>query len=102
MFGSITDVEVTDLAFVISRLIQIYDLRHGYEFPFNFYIAPGKNWYLRLIPRLKILGGFELGTNIIVNTQDPKETFAFIREHFWSPDPEKIKGEHKAEYLKSV
>lgn len=101
-FGSISDQETTDLAFVVSRLIQIYDLRHGYEFPFNFYIAPGKNWYLRLIPRLKILGGFEVGTNVMVNTQDPKETFAFIREHFWKPDPERIKGEHKAEYLKSV
>lgn len=102
IFGSITDQEVTDIAFVLSRLIQIFDLRHGYEFPFNFYIAPGKNWYLRLIPRLKILGGFELGTNVIVNTQDSKETFAFIKEHFWQPDREKIKTDHAAEYLRSV
>jgi UDPglucose--hexose-1-phosphate uridylyltransferase len=102
VFGEATDVEIKDIAFVVSRLIQIYDLRHGYEFPFNFYIAPGKNWYLRLIPRSKILGGFELGTQIIVNTQDPKVTFAFIREHFWEPNAEKIKEEHQAEYLKSV
>lgn len=102
IFGSLTDTDVTDLAFVVSRLIQIFDLRHGYEFPFNFYIYPGVNWYLRLIPRLKILGGFELGTNVIVNTQDPKETLAFIKEHFWKPNAEKIKGEHSAEYLKSV
>jgi hypothetical protein len=51
---------------------------------------------------LTILGGFELGTNVIINTQDPKETFVFIREHFWMPNLERIKGEHKAEYLKSV
>lgn len=102
MFCAITDAQVTDLAFVVSRLIQIYDIRHGFEFPFNFYISPGRNWYLRLIPRLKILGGFELGTNVIVNTQDPKETFFFIKEHFWKPDSEKIKAEHQAEYLKSV
>jgi UDPglucose--hexose-1-phosphate uridylyltransferase len=102
LFGSLADKEVTDLAFVVSRLIQVFDMRHGYEFPFNFYISPGRNWYLRLIPRLKILGGFELGTNIIVNTQDPKETLAFLKEHFWRPNAEKIKGEHKAEYLKSV
>lgn len=101
-FGSITETEITDLAFVMSRLIQIFDLRHGYEFPFNFYIAPGENWYLRLVPRLKILGGFEVGTNVIVNTQDPKETFGFIAEHFWKPNTEKIKGEHHADYLKSV
>ncbi len=102
IFSSTTDAELTDIAFVLSRLVQIFDLRHGYEFPFNFYIYPGKNWYLRLIPRLKILGGFELGTNVIINTQDPKETFAFIKEHFWEPQTEKIKNHHTAEYLKSV
>lgn len=102
LFGSITDTEVTDLSFVVSRLIQLFDLRHGSEFPFNFYIYPGKNWYLRLIPRQKILGGFEVGTGISINTQDPKETFAFIAEHFWKPDREKIRTSHKAEYRKSA
>ncbi|HZE87695.1 MAG TPA: hypothetical protein VE090_05855 [Methylomirabilota bacterium] len=101
-FGDITDPDITDMAFVLSRLIQLFDLRHGFEFPFNFYIYPGNKWYLRLIPRLKILGGFELGTQVIVNTQDPSETFAFIKEHFWQPDREKIKQEHQAEYLKTV
>jgi UDPglucose--hexose-1-phosphate uridylyltransferase len=102
VFGDANDEQVKDLAFIVSRLVQVFDLRHGYEFPFNFYITPGKNWYLRLIPRLKILGGFELGTQVIVNTQDPKETYEFLKEHFWEPNHEKIKGEHQAEYLKSV
>ena len=102
VFGAIADNEITDLAFALSRLIQIFDLRHGHEFPFNFYIYPGKNWYLRLIPRIKILGGFELGTNVMIDTQDPKETLAFIKEHFWEPDTEKIKGEHQADYWRNV
>jgi UDPglucose--hexose-1-phosphate uridylyltransferase len=101
-FGQLTAHQITDLAFVLSRLIQIFDTRHGSEFPFNFYIYPGSNWYLRLIPRLKTLGGFELGTQIIVNTQDPKETFAFIREHFWEPDHEKIRSDHTADYWRGV
>ena len=101
-FGSISDLEITDLSFGLSRIIQIFDSRHGHEFPYNFYIHPGKNWYLRLIPRIKVVGGFELGTNIIVNTQDPHETFAFIKEHFWEPDHAKIKSEHSAEYRKRV
>ncbi|HEX8931850.1 MAG TPA: hypothetical protein VF810_01715, partial [Patescibacteria group bacterium] len=101
-FGQLTDKQLTDLAFVLQRVIQIFDARHGMEFPFNFYIYPGKNWYLRLIPRLKILGGFELGTCVIVNTQKPQETFEFIKEHFWEPKKEKITTEHKAEYLRSV
>lgn len=101
-FGFIKDAEITDLGFVLSRLIQIFDMRHGHEFPFNFYIPPLKNWYLRLIPRGKVLGGFELGTNIIVNTQDPAETFSFIKEHFWEPDHAKIRSVHQEEYGKKV
>lgn len=101
-FGSITDLEITDLGFALSRLIQIFDTRHGHEFPYNFYISPEKNWYLRLFPRIKVAGGFELGTNIVVNTQDPSETFEFISEHFWKPDHNKIKLEHLADYAKKA
>ncbi len=101
-FGEITDEEIKDLAKVLYRLIQIFDLRHGHEFPFNFYIYPGGDWYLRLIPRVKSLGGFELGTGVYVNTQDPKETMAFIKEHFESPNEEKIRKEHQASYKRTV
>ena len=101
-FGEIKDEEIADLAFILSRLIQIFDLRHGLEFPFNFYIYPGGDWYLRIIPRVKLLGGFEIGTGIYINTQDPKETLMFIKEHFDQPDLEKIKTIHKAAYHKRV
>lgn len=100
LFSSIKDNQITDLAFTLSRLIQIFDLRHGHDFPFNFYIYPGGDWYLRIIPRVKVLGGFEVGTGIMVNTQDPKETIEFIKEHFEHPDEEKIKTIHRANYHK--
>jgi len=48
------------------------------------------------------LGGFEIGTGIFVNTQDPRETMAFIKEHLQAPNIEKIKKEHQAEYGRSV
>ncbi|MDO8460874.1 MAG: hypothetical protein Q7S38_00355, partial [bacterium] len=80
-FAEITDEEISGLSHILGRLVQIFSLRHGNEFPFNFYIYPGGDWYLRLIPRLKTLGGLEIGTGIFVNTQDPNETIAFIREH---------------------
>ncbi|MDP2638455.1 MAG: hypothetical protein Q8P26_05335 [Candidatus Levybacteria bacterium] len=99
-YGEIKDAEITDLSFVISRLIQIFDLRHGLEFPFNFYIYPGGDWYMRIIPRVKVLGGFEVGTGIFVNTQDPNETIEFIKEHFENPNVEKIKTLHQAAYHK--
>ncbi len=101
-FGEITDEEIPDLASALTRLIQIFDLRHGHEFPYNFYLYPGGDWYLRIIPRLKTIGGFELASGIFVNTQDPRETIEFIKEHFEEPNHEKIKTEHQAEYERRV
>lgn len=101
-YSKASDAELKDLAKTLYRLIQIFDLRHTSEFPFNFYISPRKDWYIRIIPRIKTLGGFELGSHVSVNTQDPKETIAFIKEHFQSPDEEKIKTIHKANYKKSA
>lgn len=101
MFGDITDEELAEFAFVLSRVIQLLTIRHG-EFPFNFYIYPGENWYLRIVPRIKTIGGFEVGTGVFVNTQDPSETFEFIREHFENPDYEKIKAQQSASYQRSV
>lgn len=94
--------EIKEISFILSRLVQIFTIRHGHNFPFNFYISPGNDWYLRLIPRDKVLGGFEIGTGIFVNTQDPHETFRFIRDNFDSPNFIKIKEIHQAEYGKNV
>lgn len=101
-FGEIYEEEVIDLAFVMQRLVHILSIRYGEGFSFNYYIAPGKDWYIRLVPRKKILGGFEVGTGVWVNTQDPKETFAFVKAHFENPDEELIRREHMAEYREGV
>lgn len=101
-FGEISDEAMQHFAAIIQRLVHIMTLRHGNNFPYNFYIYPGIDWYLRLIPRVKILGGFELGSNIYVNTQDPKETLAFLKEHFYVPNEAKIKSVHKAAYNEKV
>lgn len=101
-FGEAKDGELADLAYTLARLVQIFDLRHGHEFPFNFYVYPGKDWYLRFFPRVKSLGGFEIGTGVFVNTQDPQETIRFIKDHFEKPDEEKIRSEYRAEYGKTV
>lgn len=101
-FGSIEEAEIADLALVMQRILQLMDMRHGHEFPFNFYISPEKEWYVRIIPRLKRLGGFEVGTGVFVNTQDPMETIRFIKSNFETPDVEKIQRDHKAEYATEV
>lgn len=102
LFGEVTDDELADLAMALSILVKIFTLRYGNNFPYNFYISPHNDWYVRVIPRLKIVGGFEMGTNVIVNTQLPSETAAFIKENFHKPDVQKILQEHQAEYHNMV
>lgn len=101
-FAQIEDIELSNLALTLQRLLQIMDMRHGHEFPFNYFIYPGTNWYLRLIPRVKSLGGFEMATGIVVNTQSPTETINFIKAHFDNPDVEKIQAEMRADYARGV
>lgn len=102
LFGEVSDDELADLATAISLLIKIFTLRYAEDFPYNFYIYPGNDWYLRLIPRRKTVGGFEMGTNVIVNTQPPVETANFIKQHFHKPDVQKIMHLHQADYHKAV
>lgn len=101
-FGQINEQEISDLAFCLQRIIAIFDLKLGHEFPFNHYIYPGKNWYMRIIPRSKILGGFEMGTGIVVNTQDPKKTFNFLKENFHEQDLYKIRLTEGEDFWRSV
>lgn len=101
-FYELYEEELIDLAFVMQRTLQILSVRHGMAFPFNYYIAPFKNWYLRIIPRSKLLGAFEVGTNVWVNTQDPKDTGLFLKTHFENPDEEIIRREHLAEYRRGI
>jgi UDPglucose--hexose-1-phosphate uridylyltransferase len=101
LFGEIAYGEMENLAYVLRRLVYIFEARHGEDFPYNFYIYPHRDWYLRIMPRAKIAGGFEIATGIFVNTQDPRDTMGFIKAHFFEEDREKIKL-RKAEYRKGV
>ena len=67
-----------------------------------FISIPMADWYIRIIPRVRVLGGFEVGTNVFVNTQAPIETMNFLKEHFQTPDVDKILQEHQAEYHRTV
>ncbi|MFH0863529.1 MAG: hypothetical protein V1858_00360 [Candidatus Gottesmanbacteria bacterium] len=71
-FADITDAEIRDLAKILQdslkKLLQLYP-----DLSYNFYIAPGETWYLRIIPRLTERAGLELGTGLHVNTVDPSK-----------------------------
>ena len=101
LFGEITYEEMENLAYILRRLVFIFEARHGEDFPYNFYIYPRRDWYLRIMPRAKIPGGFEIATGIFVNTQDPHETMEFIKAHFFEEQQDKIKLA-RAEYRRGV
>jgi len=101
LFGEITYEEMENLAYILRRLVFIFEARHGEDFPYNFYIYPRRDWYLRIMPRAKIPGGFEIATGIFVNTQDPHDTMKFIKNHFFEEKWGKIK-QNRAEYRRGV
>ncbi|RJP45771.1 MAG: hypothetical protein C4584_02830 [Armatimonadetes bacterium] len=101
LFGEIRYEEIESFAYILKRLIKILEIRHGNDFPYNYYIYPFHDWYLRIIPRSKTPGGFELATGIYVNTQEPSETMKFIKEHFYEEEETKIK-KSSAQYRRGV
>jgi UDPglucose--hexose-1-phosphate uridylyltransferase len=73
LFGDITDAETDDLAELLSKVLKKMTKAMEGEFPFNFHIYHGGDWYLRLFPRTRRIGGFELSTGVYVHSKPPKE-----------------------------
>jgi UDPglucose--hexose-1-phosphate uridylyltransferase len=76
-FSISNELQISDFAKILqSSLIKLKKI-HGIHYPkkpygYNFYISPGPDWYLRIIPRFMERAGFELSTRIMVNSVDPK------------------------------
>lgn len=51
-----------------------------YNAPYHLSDVPFFHWYMRLIPRIKIAAGFEIGTRIGVNTVYPEESAKILRD----------------------
>lgn len=81
-FGEITDDEIIDLSSLLQKLLAVIQKKFTgeSEVPYNFYIYHGKDWYLRIIPRLVHRAGFELGTGLSVNIVDPATAAQEYRE----------------------
>ena len=78
----------TALAALLRELLGCY-YRALEDPPYNFYLhsaplrcggLPYFHWRLELAPRLATPGGFEMGTEIMINTTLPEEAAAFIRD----------------------
>jgi len=75
-FQILNQFQISNFAKIIqSSLIKLKKI-HGVHYPkkpygYNFYISPGPDWYLRIIPRFMERAGFELSTRIMVNSVEP-------------------------------
>jgi len=47
---------------------------------YNYYLHYGREWYIRIIPRLVHRAGFELGTGLSVNTVDPVDAAETLQQ----------------------
>lgn len=54
---------------------------------YNFYLHWGKEWYIRIVPRLVHRAGFELGTGLSVNTVDPADAANALMEEQLDSNP---------------
>lgn len=80
-FWEIDDGELEEFALIIKSIITTLKRKFGPEFPYNFYIYPGGDWYWRIIPRSKPIGGFELSSQIFVNTVEPEEAREYFKKN---------------------
>ena len=85
-FGMITDEMLNDFTHLLQHILQ--HLRHNLNDPdYNlvFHTAPSDNqdypgfrWYVQLYPRLNVPGGFELATDIYINTLSPESSNTYF------------------------
>ena len=69
---SFSEAELLDLGQLLQKVLNA--LRKTLDnFDYNYYISPKPPFYLRLVPRLLIRGGFEIGTGLSTNTLDPQD-----------------------------
>jgi UDPglucose--hexose-1-phosphate uridylyltransferase len=82
VFGRITDLEIEDFSILMPKVIKNLEEKLEKDFSFNFYLFPGTDWYWRIMPRVKDIGGFELATGRFVNTFDPQEAARYLKNFF--------------------
>lgn len=87
-FHEISDSERDEFADLLRWVLQRMDTLLGTP-PYNFMLltAPLHQqsatdfwWYLRLVPRLTIDAGFEMGTGVGINITAPEDSARFLRE----------------------
>jgi UDPglucose--hexose-1-phosphate uridylyltransferase len=82
-------VQLQSMAAILKLILKVMDVAFSQP-PFNYVIQtapldaenwdlPYYHWYLRLVPHLVTLGGFELGSGCYINPVGPEQAAEFLR-----------------------
>lgn len=79
-FYALSNTIQNDLAQILKNILsKIRSLNSPDQTAYNYYFSPSlKNWYIRIIPRLTIGGGFEFATNLTVNSIPPSKAIKIL------------------------
>ncbi|KAH8956585.1 hypothetical protein BDL97_07G047900 [Sphagnum fallax] len=88
-YESVDKDELQSMAAILKLILQKMDVAFSQP-PFNYVIQtapldpanwdlPYYHWYLRLVPHLVTLGGFELGSGCYINPVGPEKAAEFLR-----------------------
>ena len=77
-------ISLADILYVILNKFRLSIDNPDFNFvfrtaPYAFSAVPFYHWHIQIIPRTKIMGGFERGTRIQVNTILPEESARMLR-----------------------
>lgn len=79
-FARFSEEELSHVSKMLkTTLVALEKMLDG--FSYNYYISPTPPFYLRIIPRVLIRGGFELGTGLSTNTVDPVKAALEIQKY---------------------
>lgn len=111
-FGQLSDEQLTALAMTLQETLRRL-LKHlsggSHSHPgvpivsfkdepsYNYYIHYGKEWYIRIVPRLVHRAGFELGTGLSVNTVDPADAAVALKQEILGQGEQVVETEKPLE-----
>ncbi len=78
-FGELENEELASLALILKNVLLAIQKEVG-RFPYNYYIYPGVDCYIRITPRMIRRAGFEEATGIFVNTKNPLEVLELMKK----------------------
>ncbi|MCL2325970.1 MAG: galactose-1-phosphate uridylyltransferase [Proteobacteria bacterium] len=85
-FGALSDDDLASLAEILSLILQAHEKLLGRP-DFNFVVRSAPmgcpnhlyHWYVSIIPRISKTAGFEIGSNIFINTSLPEHNALELR-----------------------